>query len=82
MGVLCVGVPLLLWSAMRCALSYYGIIIAYSYLLVKRFCEIFSRFSTTLPISLSLVVPVVVCTRGGLRCAQRAGVSAVTTLEK
>lgn len=49
MWVCCVGVPLLLWSAVRCALFYYALIISYLYLLVKSFYKTFSRFFANLP---------------------------------
>jgi hypothetical protein len=45
-GLVCVSVPGLAFSGLPGALSFvYGIIIAHSHLLVKSFCESFSRFS-------------------------------------
>jgi hypothetical protein len=84
-----VGVPLLLWLAMRCALSYYGIIISRLYLLVKSLYKTFSRFFINYLIIVLFLCSLVfragrrfIGTRGGLWQALQAGVSAVSTLEK
>ena len=81
MGVLCgrSASALVGYAARPFLLLSYYIIFVFT---CQEFMQNFFKIFCNCPVSPVQIVPGVVCTRGGLRRAQQAGVSALTTLEK